>query len=177
MNLYPRWWRKHFLIVEMLIGIIVGTGIVIWDIHFGGSAVLDGVAKSNRGQMYGTLASICGSLLGFVITAMSLVLGFASQPKFQVLRSGSQYRILWKVFKSTIHFLGICTVAWLFALAFDRDSHPHPIIVAVALGVSAIAAMRLARSVWVLGKVVEISMTRPRSDSEDESTHQQGSKE
>lgn len=106
MPLYPKWWRQHFLAVELGIA-LVATGLLLcWWRYGNGVSILKEVVHGNRGQIYGTFASIFGSLLGFAITALSVVLGFSSSDRLAVLKKSAYYKQLWEVFTSGIRVLG-----------------------------------------------------------------------
>ncbi len=161
MTVYPKFWRQHFLTVEMVIAVVMTAILLFWS-REGGALVLDAIVKGSRGTIYGTLASIFGSLLGFAITALSVVLGFSASERLNVVRQSSYYPQLWAVFTSAIRTLGFATCGWLIALFFDRDSKGRPLILVVCLGISFLASLRLARCVWVLERIVEILTAKPQ---------------
>jgi hypothetical protein len=163
MRLYPTWWRKNFLSVEFGIALFVTAILLLWWKYGNGIAVLKEIVHGNRGQIYGTLASIFGSLLGFVITALSVVLGFSSSDRLKVLRSSSYYKQLWDVFTSAIRVLGVTTILWLAALFFDRDGAPKPLILVFCLSISFLAILRMGRCVWVLERIVEVLTLKSES--------------
>jgi hypothetical protein len=74
------------------------------------------ILDSQRGTVYGTLASIFGSLLGFVITTVSIVIAFATHERLAIVRASEHYPTLWKVFMSSIRVLGIATVVAFLGL-------------------------------------------------------------
>lgn len=156
MQIYPQWWRKHFLIVEFLIAAVAGAILCLWVRYGDGATALSAAVRNNRGQIYGTLASICGSLLGFAITAMSIVLGFTSSERLTLLRGSGHYSQLWAVFTSTIRCLGLATIAWLLALIFDTEARQRPLLIAVCLFATTLAAFRLSRCIWILERIVEV---------------------
>jgi hypothetical protein len=155
MRLYPNWWRKNFLTVELGIATFVTAAVFLWSKYGGGTQALSDIVHGNRSQIYGTLASIFGSLLGFVITALSVVLGLSSSERLNVLRASRYYQQLWDVFTSAIRVLGVSTILWLGALFFDRETAPKPLLLVACLGISFLATLRLARCVWVLERIVE----------------------
>lgn len=161
MSLYPKWWRQHFLAVELGIALALTALLLIWWRYGSGVQILKEVVHGNRGQVYGTFAAIFGSLLGFAITALSVVLGFSSSDRLTVLKNSAYYKQLWEVFTSSIRVLGVTTILWLSALFLDRETHPRPFILVLCLGITSLAMLRLARCVWVLERIVEIITFKP----------------
>lgn len=153
---YPSWWRKHFLRVELLIAIALTAMLVVWSARWGGHEILLNLVKGNRAAIYGALASLFGSLLGFSITAMSIVLGFSTSERLALLRSSSHYKALWAVFTSAIRVLGITTVSALIGLIFDREAVQRPYIFVACVGLSALCVLRVVRCLWVLERLVEL---------------------
>ena len=94
MSLYPKWWRQHFLVVELGIALVVAALMLIWWGYGKGAPILKKVVHGNRGQVYGTFASRFGSLLGFAITALSVVLGFSPSARLAVLKNSAYYKQL-----------------------------------------------------------------------------------
>lgn len=158
-SFYPSWWRKHFLIAELCLAVFVTGLLLSWFRFWDGSDKLLAIVRGNRGQLYGTLASIFGSLLGFVITAMSIVLGFSSAERLKVLKTSQYYEQLWEVFTSAIRVLGITTVLWLACLFFDRETATRPVLLVMGIGISFLAVLRIIRCIWVLERIVEILTT------------------
>jgi hypothetical protein len=153
---YPSWWRKHFLFVELFIAIALTAILVVWSVRWGGHQVLLNLVKGNRAAIYGTVATLFGSLLGFSITAMSIVLGFTTSERLALLRSSSHYKDLWAVFTSAIRVLGITTVLALIGLIFDREAVQRPYIFVVCVGLSTLCILRMARCLWVLERIVAL---------------------
>lgn len=162
MSLLPKWWRKHFLKVELALAIIFGSIFYAWAEIWGGGAILVETLKGNRGAVYGALASIFGSLLGFAITAVSIVLGFSTTSRLTVVRESEHYPTMWKVFTTTIRTLGFATVVALFGLILDRDNHPIDAMLYLTVFASVLAALRLARCVWVLENVITLVAGTPK---------------
>lgn len=156
MHLYPAWWRRHFLAAELGVSVLAALLLFVWWKWGHGAPVLKTIVHGNRGTVYGTLATLFGSLLGFVITALSVVLGLVTSERLKILRDSKYYKQLWDVFTSAIRVLGLTTTGWIIALFFDRDTAERPLILVVSLALSLLGAFRLARCVWVLERLVEV---------------------
>lgn len=162
-----KWWRRKFLIVE-LGAVVVGTLVLIaWAECFQGMLEIDRVLSGNRSALYGTLASIFGSLLGFAITAASIVLGFSSSVRLRVVRESRHFPTLWKVFGAAIRALGLATVVSLVGLVVDRDEAPVYFIIYLLVFSFLLSCVRIARTVWVLENIIAL-MTGPVRSGADE---------
>ena len=154
MKLLPKWWRTNFLHVELGLALVCGLAFIVWAQIFGGGEVIDETLKGNRGAVYGALASIFGSLLGYAITAVSIVLGLSTTERLAVVRESKYYPTLWKVFTATIRTFGLATVVALLALISDRESSPMKWVLYLTVFALILATLRLSRCVWVLENVI-----------------------
>jgi hypothetical protein len=114
--------------------------------------------------VYGALASIFGSLLGFVIAAVSIAVGFSGSERLDVVRKSKHYPELWNAFNHAIRSLGLATFVALMALILDRDSKPHCWMAYATAVTALLAALLLGRSVWVLEQLVLIVARPNKSD-------------
>lgn len=156
MKLLRKWWRANFLHAELGLAVVCGLAFVIWAQVCGGGTVIEETLKGNRGAVYGALSSIFGSLLGFAITAVSIVLGFSTTDRLAVVRESKHYPTLWKVFTATIRTLGLATVVALLGLILDRDNSPTKAVLYLTVFASLLGALRLGRCVWVLENVITL---------------------
>jgi carbon starvation protein CstA len=154
MTLLPRWWRVHFLWVELSLVLIVLSCFTVYVEHSGRRYLLDATLAGNRNAIYGTLASIFGSLLGFVITAVSIVLGYATSDQLRVVRESKHYPTLWRTFTAAIRCLGSATLVAVVGVIFDREDSPQHWITYICMFTSTLTIARLVRSVWILENVV-----------------------
>lgn len=154
MSLLPQWWRTHFLRAELLLAFFITVGLILFSEQQGGAAFIDPLLHGNRGALYGTLASIFGSLLGFTIAAASIVLASISSPRLRIVRQSRNAGDLWRIFSSTIRVLAVATLISLMGLLLDRDAAPSHWIFYLLLFVFSLACLRLARTLWVLEKTI-----------------------
>jgi len=158
-----QFWRRHFLWVEFALSVAIGLVAVYWIRYRNGAAVCDKLLAQNRAAVYGTLASIFGSLLGFVITAASIVLGFSGSESLSIVRASKHYPTLWRVFTASIRALAFATVISVIALVADRDSQPNRAILCFLLFAVVLAALRVSRCVWVMEQIILLVSSRPKS--------------
>lgn len=162
MNKIVNIWRVHFLRVEFVISIVAAIAFAIWVTQLGGKQTIDVIIKGNRAAIYGALASVFGSLLGFAITAESIVLTVSGNEHLEIVRKSKHYVTLWKVFVSAIRALALATTLVLVALIFDRDATPSWYCLTLAAFGTILAAIRLVRCIWVLELIVDLISKPPQ---------------
>jgi len=151
---------NNFLLCCVVASFASAAALVVWAEWYQGRSVLFEVLEGNRSPVYGALASIFGSLLGFVITAVSVVVGFTSSDRLAFVRNSKHYPKLWTSFTHTIKVLGLATLTSLAALILDRDSNPKCYMTYVNFFASILSILLLCRSIWALENVVAI-VARP----------------
>jgi len=149
-------WKAHFLPCELGLTVALTLAFALWLERFAGLDRIDQIVQGQRAVIYGTIATIDGALLGFIIATIAIILGFAPGDSFTVLRQSDHYQDLWGTFRSTIRILALATLAALVGLLVDRDSSPNSAAMIVCFGFSLLVIARVSRSVWILGKVVQL---------------------
>uniref|UniRef100_A4SDT7 DUF2254 domain-containing protein n=1 Tax=Chlorobium phaeovibrioides (strain DSM 265 / 1930) TaxID=290318 RepID=A4SDT7_CHLPM len=153
----PLWWRQHFMRAEWILSLLltlIFVGCYEYDIM---PPEIVSALGGNRSALYATLASIFGSLLGFSITATSIVVAFINAPRLRIVRESSHYSTLWAVLFSTVRILGVATVIALAGLMFDQAASPKQELFSLMMFLFILSCFRLARTVWVLEKVVQLA--------------------
>jgi hypothetical protein len=154
-------WRRHFTRLEFWLALAVSAGLVSVD-RFVGDHPISGLLDDNRGSVYAVMVTLWGALLGFAITAVSIVFAFLGEARLKLIRESGHYADLWAIFVRGVRALAFATVAALAALLFDRD-RPHDSAVVmfyILVFASLLAALRVWRIVWVLEKLVGIMAAR-----------------
>lgn len=158
-------WAQHFLWCESIVVALAWGLFVTWGVWCGGHEQLLEFMAGRRGTIYGVLAGIFGSLLGFAIAAETIVLSLSGSDKLSVVRSSEHYPTLWRVFRWTIRTLALATVAALIALLLDRDKQPWMAWLYVCAFFTLLAIAHLARTIWVLEQVVDVVSTPSTKES------------
>lgn len=151
-----RLWKVHFLGFHLSLSILASVTFTIWVYRLGGMVKVDTILNGNRSAMYGTLAQISGALLGFVITALSIIIGYSTSEKFDFIRQSRHYSTLWKVLLSTIKVLSFTTAWLIIGLVFDRDKSPVDAILCFSLFFLLLSGFRLSSCLWVFENVIAI---------------------
>ena len=154
-----RWWRRHFLAAEFGAA-VAATILLVYLVHWTRfAACVDSVVAVSHPFIYASLASVCGSLLGFNLTAASIVQATVNSksPKMRFVRESGHYAMVWKVFSASAKALAATTVLALAGLVIDRTGplgiHLSWSIVFAFL----LSCLRVYRAVWVLGNVIALT--------------------
>jgi len=157
-------------VAELILAVAATLGVAVWAEWFHGTATIDKLLAGTRATLYGVLATLWGALLGFIIATVTIVLGFLQTPRLKIVRDSEHYGDLWKTFNSAIRVLAFATAAAIAALIADKDApgHPSRIALYICLFASLLAALRLARCIWILQRVVTLAtgQTKARAPGE-----------
>lgn len=165
----PLFWRKYFLGVEAGLVVVATIIFAAWFFRFDGSPWIHNLLKDNRANIYGTLATIAGSLLGFSVAATSIVFGLLSSERLALLKKSKHYPKLWKTFFQAIQCLGILTIVVLVSLILDKEDAPISWLVIPVVLFVGLSVVRLTRAIWILEQIIQIlAMPTSSSDSSDD---------
>lgn len=149
-------WRKHFLGVELVLAMVLTIAFGIWVRVAHETQLVNRLIGGQRSAVYGTLATLDGALLGFVIATTAIVLAFAPSDQFEILRESVHYQTLWRTFTSTIRALALATAVAIVALLVDRDGNTNTLLMVLCAGTTVLAALRVWRSVWELEGTIKV---------------------
>ncbi len=147
--------------MEFALAIVLSLLFSVWSEFVNAGSFITTVFEGNRGALYAALVALFGSLLGFSITAISIVLGYANSDKLEIVRKSAHYSDLWNTFRSAIKVLAFATVTSLIGLILDRDTSPTNLILYLNIFASILSFFRIARCIWVLESIIAI-VTKPR---------------
>jgi predicted permease len=158
-----RFWEQRFLKAEFALAVVVSVVFVVWAESWGGLSLIAGTTEARLSDIYGVLAQIYASLLGFVITVVSIILGYSTNPRLAILRSSRHYNDLWRTFKSAIRALSLATLTSLLGLVFQKnDALPLRIALYPCVFATILSCLRLGRCIWILNGVIAV-VTKPNS--------------
>lgn len=156
--------------IRSLRTVLIGASLIVtvWVLWLGGATYVNMVLAGNRASVYGALAGVSATLLGFALTAMSVIIVCASIPQLAVVTEQDGFPDVIAVFFYAIRALGVTTVATLLALFFDRDRTPSLAFFCLVVITSAWATATFIRCVFVFEKVVRLAVSASKARSGDQ---------
>jgi hypothetical protein len=140
------------------VGGVLLAGFLVWALRTGGHARAATLPAGTRSAVYISAAATAGALLGFIITALSVLLALPSGRRLDFLRGSKAWRKFPSVFVRTAWTLGAATIAFTTAIVIDDDKTPSTVMEAMAIVVAAFTILRVAASVLLLGRLVRYSL-------------------
>lgn len=150
--------ERHFLPIEFWT-VVTATGVlVVWGSKFGGNSLIGELLEGDRSMIYGTLASIFGSLFGFTFAAMSFVVGLSNRERLHHLRTSPHFKTLRRAFMSAISWSGLSTIVAVCGLIADRGDTPVFSLVYIVFFTTILVGFRVANCVLLLGLIIDVVM-------------------
>lgn len=167
------WWASHYYgWVELTVLVVIAAALIYaWRAQSGDK--IGWVLTGNRSAVYALIGSISGALLGFVITALSIVLTIGADRRIAILQKSGQLRAIYHIFTGAIAPFAAATIVSVVAVLVDRDaSQTRPAHVetpvAIICALAAVwAALRLWRSIRALVDLIDIIVTRSEQAESD----------
>jgi hypothetical protein len=153
-------YRKRFLLSDLLVSVAVtATAILlsqvpVWPVS------LDPTSEARR-ALYTTVAAITGSLLGFIIAAITIALALPQTPGTKLLRKSRYYKDVYATFLSTLRYLGFTTIVAVVPLIVAMEGTAEAIHGILFVWLVTLSVFRVARSVWVLSQLVAVVTSTP----------------
>ena len=109
---------------------------------------------ADQTTIYSALSGLQGALLGFVLAALTIVLGYSQSDRFAVVREAGQLQSLFNVYLAGVRTSGIAVTLTVVGLLADTHAHSRSVITGVVLAICLLTVLRLVRVLWVTNLVV-----------------------
>ncbi len=152
-------YRRRFLVGDLALSLLV-IAIVASLLAAVSRYPLDDTAVDGRRSLYGTGAAIAGSLLGFVIVAVTITLTLPNSAGLRLLRSSPFYPHIFDAYLSAVRYLALATIAFLCLLVLDSGRQPNAIYGYLVLWLALICSFRVGRCVWILRELLDLATGR-----------------
>ena len=130
-----------FSAVCLLSAVLIGA----WELDR-----LAGESAAKSVTLYAAIAGLSGTLLGFAITSMAILIGLFQSPEFGPLRRNTDYGALFKDYKLAIVLLAITTLFAIGATVATVAKIYTPVILGVALGLVGWSSLTMAHAMEIL---------------------------
>lgn len=158
-----KYYGEHFLRFELIISVLL-AGIII--LFFEVISPIEKVAlidwvNNNHQTVFPLLATISATLLGFIITGISVIIAFFQTDSKKMKKIEERPEVMRQIFDtyfSSIVYLALTVILCVIILTVNdglRIVLTYAIIWAVI-----ISSFRIWRSVWALKNIVEIIISR-----------------
>lgn len=158
------YWDRHFLGCEKSAAVAATVGVAIYVLVFSDATFLEGSILANRVTVYRVAAGVATALLGFTGTIVALIYGLIDAERLKYLRRSTEYKTVWKVFFSTIQASGLLVLVSFIGLIVDHQPQPVIWIPILFFYAGLLSLLRVARSVWVLERIIYILALPSPSD-------------
>jgi hypothetical protein len=133
--------------------------LVIDRVHLiDGRSLLAHVSTGARSALYISISASCAALLGFAITATSILLVLGSGPRMTWLRDRPEFQKTRVVFMYTIYALALATGVFTALIVIDTGQVGAWFLEAPAASILALVVTRLAWVLWLLDRLLFISL-------------------
>ena len=151
----PDFYKKNFLLIEALIPLVITVVLYLIFSHYLTSEQIDTLLSNIQVKTYPIISVGAITLLGFIITGISILITFTESPALKPLKTSKQYSTLFKIYFSAIKNLAILTFLSLIGMLVDQNLISQIIFYLVILFVF-ISTLRIWRCLWVLEQFIEI---------------------
>jgi hypothetical protein len=149
-----RGWTERITIV-----VVIGVFLVI-DRGSDSSRTFD---AETRRELYSSLASSSGALLGFVLAALAILIALPSAQRLEALRSHPRWSRVPEAFLRAARALLMSLVLCSLGIPLDSDEAPSTLYEVLVLLVLASALVRAIAAVVALDQVIFVA--RAESDA------------
>lgn len=108
---------------------------------------------TDRGLVYSTLAAVAGAILGFVITAVTVMIAIIDRPRLQAISNSRPFPVLFLTWFEAIYVLGLTILASFIALLAETDQSPKPWLSFLVLALALVSASKVLRTIRLLKAV------------------------
>ena len=117
--------ERHFEIIDQAVVLALALMVFVLSHVVDHDAFVLVLLGGNRIAIYAVIVGLFGTIFGFALTAMSIVLAFAESPRLRTLRESRHWATLWRVFTRGIRTFLLVALVGLVAIIVDRERRQH----------------------------------------------------
>lgn len=144
-------YKQKFIWTDLLIVLLINA--VIWGLVVLTKMDIESWYKeSTITSLYSSLIGTWGALLGFIITALSILLGVKDNEFISALKGTQHFSNICYLYIDTSIWLGIATVFSIFALVFSTSIFKPVIIISCIIYLACL--FRIGRCLQLLIRII-----------------------
>ena len=141
-------WMDVVTVVVLVLVFLLLTGAKNFDTAF---------TPTLRGQLYGSLATTAGALLGFVLAALAILVALPSGERMNTLRAHHSWpRVPGSYFRAAAGLLAALVLCTL-GIVFDADPNPWVLYESVSVAALAFALARVVGAIFAFDLILGVS--------------------
>jgi len=143
-------YELHFLRNELIVSVVIWLAIIVANQY-----LLNGVISNNIPQYhndaYPLIATIGGTLLGYILTGLSIIILLPVSNKIDELKKGGHYKTISRTYISAIIWLSLLTLFTILGVVVNGSLSTYLFYIILLLVI--VSIWRMARSVWILYRI------------------------
>jgi hypothetical protein len=156
----PKVYKEYFLHFETLISIVLTIALyVIFSKNLTPDQFTT-LLTDVQSKVYPVTSIGAITLLGFIITGISILITFTETPSLKPLKTSRQYPTLFKIYFSAIRHLGVLTFLSILGILVNQKDVALLIFYLVILFIFT-STLRIWRCLWVLEQFIQIIQIPP----------------
>jgi hypothetical protein len=149
---YTRWKG------EWACALLVMCGFAAGELASDGATLLPAIDAGTRADLYTSLAASAAALLGFSITAASILLSLGTGPAIEWLRDQPEFQQTRHIFMGAIRVLAVTTVIFTTLIVADTDGTGVLWFELPGVLFAVLVVLKLERVIWLLDRLLRIGI-------------------
>jgi hypothetical protein len=147
-------YKRNFLIGDLILAVTISMiFLAIFICQITPSEIEDWLSLNDE-QIYPLIATIAGTLLGFVLTGISIIIALTESEKLKLLMESKHSKDIFTIYFSATKYLAVATVLAIIGLAIPDDY--SLLFFSIVFIFVMISIFRIWRCLWALENIVEI---------------------
>jgi hypothetical protein len=153
-----KFYNAHFLTVEFFLAICLTVAVGAAGAWIPAAHTLWTDLEGQDPTLYSTLAVLAGTLLGFLITGLAIIVAIGPISALQLLSDSGQRGTVWTVFAQAMGWLAVTTVWSLIGLVLSPQSPVGAMVGVDECFLVILSGAGVLRTVWVLRHMVRAAL-------------------
>lgn len=142
--------------VAVAIFLVGGAGLIQLALIPVVTNAINATLEERRNGIYPTIIGVEGTILGFVLAALTIVLGYSQKGRFKLLHASRHWRAVFLSYTNTLRWTSVAIIVAILALIFDQDRSPSPRFAILFCWSVIFTSYFVGRMLWVTEQIVNL---------------------